>query len=183
MFKKLSLLICVILWAASSQAAPLTWNLDGVNFDDGGVATGNFVFDADTNTVLDWNISVSGGDEDLFPIFSYTPTTVIAVGVYTAGSGQSLQFFVDPNAPGGTADSRLLSLTTDAALTSAGGSVSLLSQISTPDGFFESAECYNCNPFRLVVNGTITAVPIPATIWLFGSGLLGLTGIARWMKA
>jgi hypothetical protein len=30
---------------------------------------------------------------------------------------------------------------------------------------------------------TVTAVPVPAAIWLFGSGLLGLIGIARRKKA
>jgi len=34
---------------------------------------------------------------------------------------------------------------------------------------------------RFVVTGTV--VPIPAAVWLFGSGLLGLIGIARRMKA
>ena len=30
---------------------------------------------------------------------------------------------------------------------------------------------------------TVTAVPVPAAVWLFGSGLLGLVGIARRKKA
>jgi len=29
---------------------------------------------------------------------------------------------------------------------------------------------------------TATVVPIPATVWLFGSGLLGMIGIARRKK-
>ena len=29
------------------------------------------------------------------------------------------------------------------------------------------------------LNGTVSAVPVPAAIWLFGSGLLGLAGISR----
>jgi hypothetical protein len=32
-------------------------------------------------------------------------------------------------------------------------------------------------------SGSITAVPVPAAVWLFGSGLLGLVGIARRKKA
>jgi len=32
-------------------------------------------------------------------------------------------------------------------------------------------------------SGSITAVPVPAAVWLFGSGLLGLTGAARKKKA
>lgn len=29
------------------------------------------------------------------------------------------------------------------------------------------------------INGTLTAVPVPAAVWLFGSGLIGLIGVAR----
>jgi len=32
------------------------------------------------------------------------------------------------------------------------------------------------------VGGQASVVPIPATVWLFGSGLLGLVGIARRKK-
>ena len=34
-------------------------------------------------------------------------------------------------------------------------------------------------PFLIHLEGTITAVPIPATIWLFGSGLIGLISLTR----
>jgi hypothetical protein len=34
---------------------------------------------------------------------------------------------------------------------------------------------------RFVIEGN--AVPLPATLWLFGSGLLGLVGVARGKKA
>lgn len=33
--------------------------------------------------------------------------------------------------------------------------------------------------FNFNMHGTLTAVPIPAAVWLFGSGLLGLIGAAR----
>ena len=32
-------------------------------------------------------------------------------------------------------------------------------------------------------NGVVSAVPVPAAVWLFGSGLLGLLGVARRRKA
>ena len=32
---------------------------------------------------------------------------------------------------------------------------------------------------RWIVEGTATVVPVPAAVWLFGSGILGLAGIAR----
>lgn len=34
-------------------------------------------------------------------------------------------------------------------------------------------------PYFLHLEGTVQAVPIPAAVWLFGSGLLGLVGVAR----
>jgi hypothetical protein len=34
-----------------------------------------------------------------------------------------------------------------------------------------------------VHSGDVSAVPIPTAIWLFGSGLLGLIGVARTKKA
>jgi len=37
-------------------------------------------------------------------------------------------------------------------------------------------------PYTLALRGTISAVPVPAAVWLFGSGLLGLVGVARRKK-
>ena len=36
--------------------------------------------------------------------------------------------------------------------------------------------------YNLKLVGTVSAVPVPAAVWLFGSGLLGLVGIARRRK-
>ena len=37
--------------------------------------------------------------------------------------------------------------------------------------------------FELTSPGLVSAVPVPAAVWLFGSGLLGLVGVARRKKA
>ena len=37
--------------------------------------------------------------------------------------------------------------------------------------------------YQLHLSGTVGAVPVPAAVWLFGSGLLGLVGVARRRKA
>ena len=36
--------------------------------------------------------------------------------------------------------------------------------------------------YSLSLEGTVSAVPVPAAVWLFGSGLLGLVGVARRKK-
>lgn len=42
---------------------------------------------------------------------------------------------------------------------------------------------FNGTPYTEVFSMQFTAVPVPAAVWLFGSGLLGLVGIARRKKA
>jgi len=37
--------------------------------------------------------------------------------------------------------------------------------------------------YDINIAGTISAVPVPAAVWLFGSGLVGLAGVARRRKA
>jgi len=37
--------------------------------------------------------------------------------------------------------------------------------------------------YTLRLEGTVAAVPVPAAVWLFGSGLIGLAGVARRRKA
>ncbi len=53
-------------------------------------------------------------------------------------------------------------------------------------GFFTGINTYALSSWRLDTDGTLTygvpavsAVPVPAAVWLFGSGLLGLVGVAR----
>ena len=41
-------------------------------------------------------------------------------------------------------------------------------------------------PFRMFLTGSViapSAIPVPAAVWLFGSGLIGLAGVARRRKA
>ena len=51
---------------------------------------------------------------------------------------------------------------------------------SDGDGIPGTAFIYGPFPgFTEAINGTLTAVPLPTTVWLFGSGLIGLVGFAR----
>ncbi|BCO30048.1 hypothetical protein TspCOW1_01510 [Thiohalobacter sp. COW1] len=54
-------------------------------------------------------------------------------------------------------------------------------------GFFAGTKNGQLGSWNLATNGTlsydaVSAVPVPAAVWLFGSGLIGLVGIARRRK-
>lgn len=48
------------IWAASGQAASITWTFD-IELENSGSAVGSFVWDSEANSVTAWNISVSEG--------------------------------------------------------------------------------------------------------------------------
>lgn len=48
--------------------------------------------------------------------------------------------------------------------------------------YYSSKTFYNAHAWA-VYSGGVSAVPVPAAVWLFGSGLLGLVGIARRKQA
>ncbi len=45
----------------AAQAIPILWTLQDLVLDDGGTASGNFVFDADANTHISINIATFAG--------------------------------------------------------------------------------------------------------------------------
>jgi len=54
----------------------------------------------------------------------------------------------------------------------------------TADGLFHVAGAgFTTVAYTLHLEGHISNVPVPAAVWLFGSGLLGLVGVARRKKA
>jgi hypothetical protein len=57
------LCVFVAFCSASHQAwaAGILWTLQGVQFDDGGTASGSFVYDPKTNTFSDINITTTAG--------------------------------------------------------------------------------------------------------------------------
>jgi hypothetical protein len=58
-----SLCVLVAFCAVSNPAwaAGILWTLQGVQFDDGGTASGSFVYDPQTNTFSDVNITTTAG--------------------------------------------------------------------------------------------------------------------------
>ena len=70
------LLVLQILHCGTAQATVLTWTLQDARFQDGTMAVGTFTFDFVTDSVIDFNISVSQGAGP-FTAFHYIPATAI----------------------------------------------------------------------------------------------------------
>ena len=77
--KTLHLLFALLLGLGSAQslAVPVTWTLMDVNFVGGGALSGSFVFDADTGSYSDFNITAtaSAAEPAHLGLFNYTPAT------------------------------------------------------------------------------------------------------------
>lgn len=59
-----------------------------------------------------------------------------------------------------------------------------ISGLAMIDGAFMGFNAnFSTTGATLEVNPAVSAVPVPAAVWLFGSGLLGLVGVARRKKA
>ena len=50
-----------LLATVNAHAIPGVWTLDNVVFDDGGIATGSFVYDADLSNYSDVDITTTDG--------------------------------------------------------------------------------------------------------------------------
>ena len=181
----LSRLLLVLLAAAPAHAAPVTWTLSGVVFDDGGTVAGYFVFDADTEAFSDWSLVVSGGNEGTFPAAAVDPTNSDARLIEDFGG-----FPVEPPIPAFRFDEsvtppmgelpRELRFEPVTALGNAHETLALNTSQST--------DCYNCSPARLVTTGSLIGAPEPgggalaalaALAWLGGRAGCGRRGLRR----
>jgi hypothetical protein len=78
LFNMMMIVVAFQLWLGVPQAnAGLEqWDLDNVSFGDGGKATGAFLIDTDlvgsADALIDYDITVSGGDTAHFPNFHWT---------------------------------------------------------------------------------------------------------------
>jgi Putative Ig domain len=136
-------LILTLACLTNASAIPVTWTLSGMTFDDGGTASGYFIFDADADT-LSASISVAGGNTVAFP-----PTTY--QGAASPLSGDSTNGFY-LWAPGQVGE-RYMNIS-HAGLTNAGGTVALALGN-------KSWECTNCGTIRYVTAGNAIGTPTP----------------------
>ncbi|MDB4308249.1 VPLPA-CTERM sorting domain-containing protein [Gammaproteobacteria bacterium] len=132
---------------------PVIWTLENVIFDSGPALSGTFIFDAHTGEYS--NLDVVGSFNNLE--------------AYNPYSGPTSLHAIVPGAP----PPFVMELDFSGSLTNAGGTY----EVSGYD--VELARNWGEEAFvRNIVSGTVTAVPVPAAAWLFGSALAGL-GLLR----
>jgi hypothetical protein len=158
----------LLLGATTAYATPITWTLQNVVFDDGGIATGSFTYDADIDTLTSVAItttagSVRGGN---------------AYGVGTPNASDTLFDAVDTfPVQLGITPRLIFSLATP--MTNAGGTVA----IGTPfrlELTCAGAGCTVPSQQRLIVTGSITTnAPEPTAMLLFGTAAAGLLARRR----
>jgi PEP-CTERM motif len=160
--------ILVVTFGVPSIASAdgITWNLSGVAFDDGGTASGSFVFDALTNTYSAIDIITTAGSA-----FGGATYTGIDPG-FPSTSGQ-LILVTNP----------LLSDFTGTAvleldfgpLTNLGGTF----PVAGGEGTCDNTGCSSGTELRAITAGEVTGVvatPEPSALLLLVMGLAGLAG-------
>ncbi|MBT8117405.1 MAG: VPLPA-CTERM sorting domain-containing protein [Gammaproteobacteria bacterium] len=90
---------------------------------------------------------------------------------------------VDLNPAGGDQISLMLSRTSDTGPISASFSYGTGSVFGPATNFTATKSIFNGEDFTRAQFQAVTPIPVPAAVWLFGSGLLGLMGIARRRKS
>ncbi len=162
------------LFAAPAGAAPVLWTLQDVEFEDGALAFGSFVYDAALDT---------------FSAIAITSDP----GSFGAGGAYAALLDGGPNdaalvpAVGDLTGAPLLQLVFQAPLTDAGGVVGLVDPfdlfLSSSEGVCSDSTCSTAAFSRLMFGGGVVgtplaAIPVPGAALLFSSSL-GLLGLAR----
>jgi hypothetical protein len=165
----MSLLVLVVSTTPAS-ADPQTWNVR-MNFNDGGVGTGFFVFDVDTGKMLNYAISISGGDTTAFPTYTYTPGNSVFGTSDFVPEKFIWSFLLGTGALG---ERQLRLVFSSRQLTNAGGTIPLDLSVS----FFHN-ECFNCFPNRTITSGSASATGLQGPEGPAGpKGDTGVAGVA-----
>jgi hypothetical protein len=150
-----------LFFGSAAHAIPLRWTLNDFIFEDGQMATGSFVYDADSGIFSDIDI-VTGANSD----WNVASVNYDNLGFTSLPGGDLFTHAIPCNAAG---DHCTLVIRLEGELTSNGGTV--------VGGMLERNQQSNVRKGAGV--GYISAVPVPAAVWLFASALAGLGMVRR----
>ena len=158
----LSVIGAVLLMAAGPASADVIFTFDGLTFEDGGTLDGTFTTDDALMTLLDYNLTTSGGS---LVGFTYTPVTA------------PLNFSSLPSVlVVETSTNNPILQVTFASLLATGGTITL----GSFDSFEEVGQDHRDVTAGQVTVGTTSSVPEPATTSLLAIGAMALlAGLRR----
>lgn len=162
-----------------ANAALVKWTLNDFAFDDGGTASGSFIWDSSGSSINEWNISTTAGT--VFGAFSYSDTIANQTAIGTTQGVDTFVLFRDDTA----ISNRIFGIGLDALsdLNTAVGNLALTNLTNVGAGMF--FECINCTPIRssaseAYLSGEVV-VPLPAALPLLMSAL-GFFGFFGWRR-
>ena len=163
-----ALLLFVLLCVPSIASADgITWTLGGVTFEDGGTASGSFVYDALTNTFSNIDITTTSGS-------AFAGTTYNALsGEFGSNSTGMLL-----GASGDLTNTDLLFLLFGSALTDSGGTAVL---IGVGEGTCDNTNCSLSTLDRSLTGGELVGTvttPEPSTLSFLTLALVTLMVVA-----
>jgi hypothetical protein len=197
-FILLSFLV-VLAFASPALADLITWTLTGVTLDDGGSATGSFVYNTESGTITNWNITAQYGTaslpgqngflETVTNPFNFTSANSGAVIDFTVGGVffetpdltpapyYALYFHLDPATMLGTPGT--------VPIISASGvyppGINSVYAIATYGSGYPGTPGSYLVFFDDITGGSLVGTPLPPSALLLGSGLLGL-GALGWRR-
>jgi hypothetical protein len=154
------ILSVAVLTASVASASPLTWTLDGVTYEDGATASGYFVIETTTGDMLSWDITTAAGTLGAYH-YDSASSSLFGRDMFSANSYVIASNAIDLNP--------YVNLSFASALTAAG-----TVNFNHSADFDGSWECDNCATLRFLTAGSVTAVPEPAPVALFGIALAAL---------
>lgn len=173
-----------ILTTIEARAEMLTYTFQDTSFSNGYILEGYFEFDAASEEFGAHRFFVT--DIEPLPTYELGMAWQSDNGLYTTYESFSAgHFSFDQSAGFG---SYLMEFDVDmASLLSEGpgGLVSLGYSASIVNSMLGLGDIryYAADTMGSLVVSEVSAVPVPAAVWLFGSGLIGLIGVARRRKA
>ena len=166
---------------ASDGAGGVNFSVNSFNMDTYiGTAGGFFGTWADDTSAMTGSVDASGN-------ISFDPTGRMGIAQFFVGSLGAQPWNTGSTFTSGNQVNAVANLTGSALANDGSATIVSASSVGAAWGFFVGTpytEIFSLDfSNATIVEGGPAAVPVPAAVWLFGSGLVGLAGVARRRKA
>jgi hypothetical protein len=162
-----SIILLLFFGSVGLHAAPVEWTLENVQFDDGGTASGSFVYDQATQEYSAVSVQTTAGSSFSGGAYSYGVIPELAPDIPPGGA---IGLLPVPLFSGLDIDS-LMSMQFASVLTDAGGTRVLIGSLNQETPCPGPGAVCPSSGTRNIIAGQVTAVPIPAAFWLFVSSI------------